>query len=144
MVRNERLTHAAPEHVWDVLADGWLYPLWVVGASRMRSVDEEWPGVGSRIHHSVGAWPLLVDDATLVEEVDPGVRLQVRARGWPLGEARVVLTLQPEGGGTRLVIEEDAVAGPGRLVPPPLRGVGIAWRNIESLRRLALLAEGRS
>ena len=23
-----------------MLADGWLYPLWVVGASRMREVDD--------------------------------------------------------------------------------------------------------
>ncbi len=25
--------------VWGVLADGWLYANWVVGASRVRSVD---------------------------------------------------------------------------------------------------------
>lgn len=144
MARNERLTKTTPEQVWEVLADGWLYPLWVVGASRMRAVDEGWPAVGTRLHHSVGVWPLLIDDATVAEEVETGRRLQLKARGWPMGEARVVLTLEPEGTGTRLVIEEDAVAGPGRLAPPPVRGLGIAWRNVETLRRLALLAEGRA
>ena len=28
-----------PSAVWAVLADGWLYPVWVVGAARMREVD---------------------------------------------------------------------------------------------------------
>jgi len=35
-------------------------------------------------------------------------------------------------------------SGPGLLVPPPVRRAAIAIRNVESLRRLALLAEGRS
>ena len=39
---------ASPGDVWDVLSDGWLYPCWVVGAARMRDVDEAWPEKGSR------------------------------------------------------------------------------------------------
>lgn len=144
MARNERRTDASPQQVWDVLSDGWLYPLWVVGASRMRGVDDTWPAPGSRLHHSVGVWPLLLDDATVVEEVEPLGRIQLRARGWPMGEARVVLTLRPEGSGTHLTLEEDAVSGPGRLAPPPVRGATIRWRNVETLRRLALVAEGRA
>jgi len=35
-------------------------------------------------------------------------------------------------------------SGPGLLVPSPVRWAAIAIRNVESLRRLALLAEGRS
>ena len=30
---------APPEAVWAVLADGWQYGTWVVGASRVRAVD---------------------------------------------------------------------------------------------------------
>ena len=41
-----RVMKATPDQVWDVLADGWLYPLWVVGASRMREVDDHWPQEG--------------------------------------------------------------------------------------------------
>ena len=56
------MVRATPADVFAVLADGWLYPSWVVGASRVRGVDGTWPQPGSRIHHSVGVWPLLIDD----------------------------------------------------------------------------------
>lgn len=132
-----------PDKVWKVLADGWLYPLWVVGASRMREVDDDWPAVGSRIHHSFGSWPLLLDDTTSVLECTPGSFLAVRARAWPTGEAEVKLHLSAIGSHTRVVIEEDVSSGPGRLVPKPLRAAGLKWRNVESMRRLAFLAERR-
>jgi hypothetical protein len=61
-----------------------------------------------------------------------------------MGEAHVQLTLHPSGAETDLVIEEDAVNGPGVLVPKPLRAPAIKWRNVESLRRLAYVAEGRA
>jgi uncharacterized protein YndB with AHSA1/START domain len=143
MSANTRLVHATPEDVWEVLADGWLYPLWVVGASRMRDVDESWPELGSRIQHSVGVWPALIDDHTRVLEVTPGHHLKLRARGWPLGEADVDLTLEAQGAETLVTIREDAVAGPGVLVPEPIKGLGIKWRNTETLHRLALIAENR-
>ena len=143
MSRNSRVMDATPEQVWKVLADGWLYPLWVVGASRMREVDDTWPAVGSKLHHSVGTWPLLIDDNTEVLEAQPGVMLRLRARGWPAGEAEVVLRLTPSGAGTEVVIEEDAVKGPALLMPKPLRDVQLAWRNVETLRRLAFVAERR-
>ena len=55
MSTTKRVMQAPPDQVWAVLADGWLYPLWVVGASRMRDVDDHWPAPGARLHHSVGA-----------------------------------------------------------------------------------------
>ena len=138
-----RTLQATPEQVWEVLADGWLYPLWVVGASRMREVDDHWPAVGARLHHSVGSWPVLVDDSTTVLDSVPGRRLGLQARGWPAGEARVDLRLEPREGGTEVVISEDATHGPGVLVPSVVRAPLIAWRNTEALRRLAFLAERR-
>ena len=54
-----RQTSASPEQVWSVLADGWVYPTWVVGACRVRAVEPDWPQVGQRIHHSFGTWPVL-------------------------------------------------------------------------------------
>ena len=143
MSRNARTIKTTPDKVWAVLADGWLYPLWVVGASRMRDVDADWPEVGARIHHSVGAWPLLLDDNTEVLDCEPGHLLEVRARSWPAGEARVVLRLTEVDGGTEVVMEEDVESGPARLVPKPVRTPMLAWRNVESLRRLAFLAERR-
>lgn len=144
MSRNERTMHATTEQVWDVLADGWLYPLWVVGASRMREVDRHWPEVGAKLHHSVGTWPLLIDDETEVLEVVPGVSLKLRAKARPGGSAEVFIRLEPVGTETRVVIEEDAVSGPGLLMPKPLRDLQLSWRNTETLRRLAYIAERRS
>jgi len=143
MAENVRLIHATPEKVWKVLSDGWLYPVWVVGASRMREVDDEWPAVGSRLHHSVGVWPALIDDYTEVLESVPNRLLSLRARAWPVGEAGVIIRLQPMGDETEVEILEDAVSGPGRLVPKVLRTPVLTWRNTETVRRLAFLAERR-
>jgi uncharacterized protein YndB with AHSA1/START domain len=144
MSTNTRLVSATPQQVWDVLSDGWLYPLWVVGASRMREVDDGWPQVGARLHHSVGAWPLLIDDTTEVIEAQPPSLLRLRARAWPTGSADVVLRLEAVGTQTEVTIEEDAAAGPATMVPKPLRDAGLKWRNVEALRRLAYLAERRA
>jgi hypothetical protein len=140
---NTRNVSATPDDDWRVLSDGWLYPLWVVGASRMREVDDTWPQVGSKLHHSVGVWPLLIDDSTSVTECVPGSRISLRARAWPAGEAAVTITLTAAGGQTEVAIEEDAVSGPGVLVPKPVRAALLKWRNVETLRRLAFLAERR-
>lgn len=143
MATNTRRIQSTPEQVWDVLADGWLYPLWVVGASRMREVDERWPAVGAQLHHSVGSWPLLVDDTTEVVDSVPGVMLRLHARSRPAGTAEVTIRLEAAGAETNVVIEEDAISGPGRLVPKLLRTPPLTWRNVEALRRLAYVAERR-
>ena len=142
MSRNVRVLHCAPEDVFRVLADGWLYPCWVVGASRMRDVEDAWPQPGSRLHHSFGAWPALIDDVTQVEAYDPPRRMVVRAKGWPIGEARVTIDVKPRGSACAVRIQEEAVAGPARLVPGPLRELALHQRNAETLHRLAYLAEG--
>jgi hypothetical protein len=144
MATNTRVVEATPDQVWGVLSDGWTYPLWVVGASRMRDVDENWPEVGSQLHHSAGVWPLLVDDSTEVLECRVGTMLRLRARAWPAGEAEVVLRLRPHGGGTEVVIEEGAVSGPATLLPGLVEDPLLTWRNTETLRRLAYVAENRA
>jgi hypothetical protein len=140
-----RETTADAGAVWRVLADGWLYPSWVVGASRMRDVDEGWPAVGTMLHHSVGAWPALINDTTSVTECEPERELALRGRIWPLGEADIRLRLEPDAdGGCTITMEEDVVSGPSKLLPKPVRAAMIIPRNVEALRRLAYLAEGRS
>ena len=144
MVTVERHVDAPPAAVWAVLADGWSYA-WVVGTALIRSVDEGWPAPGARIHHSVGVWPLLLDDDTLVVESEADRRLVLKARGRPFGEARVVIELAPNGSGTWLRLSEDVERGPGRrLVPEPVRRLVTLVRNREGIRRLALRAEGRA
>ena len=142
--RVSRAVAAPAEAVWAVLADGWQYATWVVGASRVRAVDEHWPDEGQRLHHSVGPWPALISDSTRAEESDPPRRLVLTARGWPLGEARVEIEIVADGPESCTVsIAEDASSGPGRLVPMPVRQALILPRNKEALLRLALIAEGR-
>lgn len=145
MIEVSRCTPASVDAVWAVLADGFQYAAWVVGAARVRAVDTGWPGPRTRIHHSAGSWPMMLDDTTIALSCDPGRELVMQARGWPMGEACVEIELAPSDdagtGGCRIVIREDATHGPGTLIPHPLRQWTIAPRNAESLRRLAYLAE---
>ncbi len=143
MARTTRLMHCPPEAVFAVLADGWTYPSWVVGASRMRDVDESWPEVGSRIHHSVGVWPAVIDDETEVTEWDAPHRAAFIARGWPIGEARIVIEVRPHRDGCVVRMHEYAVRGPMQYLPRLLTDPLLDFRNREALHRLGYLAEGQ-
>lgn len=144
MAKNVRTMDCRPADVFEVLENGWLYPAWVVGASRMRDVDDTWPQIGSQLHHSVGAWPALLDDTTVVEEWDPPRRMVMRAKGWPIGEARVTLRVRSWGDGVMVRIDEEPVKGPATLVPGFLTAPMLRMRNAETLTRLAFLAEGHA
>ena len=134
---------ASPDEVFAVLSDGWKYTNWVVGASHMRAVDAEWPAVGARLHHSSGLWPMLTRDETVVERSEPASRIELLAKGGPLGAARVVITLAPIDGRTRVTMAETPVSGVGRWLYNRLTDAALAMRNTESLARLAALAERR-
>jgi hypothetical protein len=144
VVTVEREIRASADSVWNVLADGWLYASWVVGASRMRAVDPVWPAVGAVLHHSQGAWPLLLDDETVVKTSVPGRELVLHGKARPVGEVAIRLLLEPRPTGCLVSLTEDAIDGPMRLIPAPVRAALIRPRNVESLRRLAYLAEGGS
>lgn len=145
MIEVSKSVPTSAERIFAVLADGWLYPLWVVGAAHMRDVDSGWPAVGARIHHSVGPWPLNVQDVTTVVAVEPGRMLELDARVWPTGAARVRLTLTPEGDNqTHVTISEIFDRGPARWIPTPFQAALMRPRNIESLSRLADIAEHRA
>jgi uncharacterized protein YndB with AHSA1/START domain len=143
MIEVSRVIPTDPDRVFAVLADGWSYPLWVVGATHMRSVDPDWPAVGSKLHHSVGIWPLLIEDNTEVLAVEPGRMLELRARAWPAGTARVRLTLDPVPEGTLVTMAERSESGPARLAPWPIESYLLKLRNTESLERLSDLVMHR-
>lgn len=144
MSRTSRSFACTPDDVFDVLSDGWSYANWVVGAARVRDVDDDWPNAGSRIYHSVGLWPLLISDSTSVESIQRPHHLVLTVRAWPAGAGRVRITCEQTGAETLVTIEEEATSGPARFVLPPVRHAMLHWRNTEALRRLAYLAENRS
>jgi hypothetical protein len=130
--------------VWAVLSDGWLFGLWVVGASRIRQVDHSGPAEGAEIHHSVGTWPLVIDDTTSVVSCTPEHDLVLQARAWPGGEATVHLTIEDSPDGAVVTMMEDASHGPARVIPGVVRRGVLDWRNSESLKRLGYLVEHRA
>jgi Polyketide cyclase / dehydrase and lipid transport len=141
MSENERLIRADLKDVFAILADGWSYASWVVGASRVRDVEPGFPAPGTSIHHSVGAWPLLIDDTTKALDYEPLVRLRLRVRVWPVGEGEVEFEATESGGGCRMVMREKTTSGPVALLPSAATDVMLRARNAETLQRLALLAE---
>jgi hypothetical protein len=133
----------SPSEVFAVLADGWTYSNWVVGTSHMRAVGEDWPAVGSKLHHASGIWPLALRDESVVLDVAPDQNLTLAVRVRPIGEAKVVLELAAEASGTRVTMHEYPIKGPGRWFHNPVSEALLVRRNVETLARLAAIAEGR-
>jgi hypothetical protein len=106
----------------------------------MRAVDQGYPAVGTRLHHSVGTWPLQLEDDTEVRELKEGELIELRAHAWPSGAARVRITVEPDGDGSLVTMTEQAVEGPATLVPGLVQQAMLVPRNTESLARLASIA----
>jgi Polyketide cyclase / dehydrase and lipid transport len=137
--------NAAPDRVYAVLSDGWAFDGWVVGATHIRAVDTGWPAPGTKIHHQVGSWPLLLADQTESLATEPARLLVLRAEVRPLGEAIVEITVTADGAGSSVVrIREAPSAGPGRWLNNPLLRWGLRLRNTETLRRLRDRTERRA
>lgn len=141
MSKTTRIMSCSPQAVFDVLADGWTYATWVVGAARIRAVDESFPAPGSKVHHSVGAWPLMISDATEVVTMAEPDRIELRVAVWPFGAAKVEIACAARGDRTEVTMFEESTSGPARFIPKPLEDVLLRLRNAESLQRLAYLAE---
>ena len=144
MATNTRTFAISREAVWRVLADGHTYSSWVVGTSAIRDVDNHWPALGSRLHYRVGRGPLSHDGHTEVLSVDDGSRLELEAHAWPLGTARIELTLKdaPNGGCLVHMVEHPA-QGTAAMLHNPVGDGLLKLRNVETLRRLEKLAKQR-
>jgi hypothetical protein len=133
----------APNEVLDVLADGWMYAGWVVGATHIRDVDANWPEPGAKVHHTVGVWPVTISDTTEVVEMEPNRLLVLDARAFPAGRASVRIEIHPAGPGRcRIEMTEKLTQGPGALLPSPVIDPLLGLRNRESLHRLVDIALG--
>jgi uncharacterized protein YndB with AHSA1/START domain len=140
MAENEIVIAVPRRRVFEILADPDRYAEWLVGTARVRDADPAWPAPGARLHHSVGAGPVTVDDSTEVLECDAPERLLLLARLGPLGSFRVELVLRDDGTTTHVTMDEVAVEGISKLAEP-LTGAAVGVRNQLSLGRLKELAE---
>ncbi len=145
MASVSRVVAAPPDQVFAVLADGWSYSNWVTGTSHMRAVQGTWPEVGAKLFHAAGLWPVVTRDETVVRQVAHNARLELIAKGWPIGEARVVIELVPTTpAATEVRLAETPISGPGKWLHNPLTELLLTRRNVESLARLAAIVERRT
>ena len=135
---------APPDRIFDVLEDARTYAYWVVGCKEIRAVDPDWPAEGSVFHHTVGVGPVFTKDKTKVLCIESPRRLELQARAWPVGQARVALTVTESGAGSRVEMVEEPTAGPAKWLHNPLLDAATHARNTVALRRLARLAEERA
>lgn len=140
MAKNCVTTSLKPEDVFDHLLDPWRYPEWLLGASTMRGVDDDWPEVGSRFHHRVGFGPLKINDRSKILEIEPPTRLVLHVRASPAIQAIVTFTVEPTAEGSILWLQEDPAMKAGRILRPVL-DPPTHVRNKASLGNLADLME---
>jgi hypothetical protein len=142
MAVNRRSVHAPVADVLGVLADASAYPRWVVGPREAVAVDPAWPDPGSGFLHATGRGPFTVRDRTQVVRFDRDEgEVVLEAHSGPMGVALVTITVAGQGDGTRVTLEEDALSGPLRLLPKPVRDVVIHARNRRAMRRFARMVE---
>lgn len=125
-----------PSLIFSVLRDGWSYGRWVVGTSRIRSVDTAWPQPGARLHYRIGRGPLSKDDETRSLRLVDGCELELEAVGRPLGTARVDFRIDQVRDGALVTMIEHPDKGPLAKLHNPGFELLIYLRNVETLRRL--------
>src|SRR5687768_619818 len=146
MARNTVHIDATPEQVFDVLDDPYCYSEWVVGTAKIRGADDEWPAEGSNLYHQVGTEDddASIKDKSTILERDRPRKLVLDALARPAGIARVTMTVEPDGDGSKVSIDEYPLepdwAHKLRAVLDPL----IFARNVEAMRRFKRLAERRA
>jgi uncharacterized protein YndB with AHSA1/START domain len=143
MAVNTIVIEAAPEAVYEVLADGHQYAQWVVGAHHSVPVDPHWPDPGSTLVHRSGIPPLTLEDTTSVVSTERPSRMRLEARVRPMLIATVDITVQPHADGSMVSMEERIVGGLARHVPAGLHRAVFRRRNTASLARLRAIVLSR-
>ena len=120
-----------------ILAEPRTYPLWLVGARKIRYVSPSWPRRGSYFEHVVGFGPVASVDRTTSKGFRRGRELNFVVRARPFLEALVRFEVAPgaEGCCVRMTETPMGLFNIGAPVVHPL----IAVRNERSLQRLESL-----
>lgn len=127
--------------VFAVLSDPRAYERFVVGNSRVRRFDPDWPDEGSEFHHSLGIRPFLIRDTSMSLGTDHRTFLVLLTRMGPLGATITSFVLSPHQGGTELAIREEPVWGPMALAWSKVVDSILDWRNRRLLVRLTDVAK---
>lgn len=144
MARTTIEVDAAPDAVWRVLADASAYGDWVVGTKGISRADAAWPQPGSALEYELGVGPISVGDRTVVVEAEEPRLLLLRAELKRLGAATIRIELEPLAGRTRVVMDEEPVAGMLETVHTRVSDAALNTRNEIALNRLKRLAETRA
>ncbi|RKE17352.1 SRPBCC family protein [Streptomyces sp. TLI_171] len=137
MAQRQRLIEAAPEQVWDVLANARSYAQWVVGTQDVLDSDDDWPAVGARLGFRVGVGPATFEDTCVVRICEPLHRLELEAAAKPLGTARIAFGLIPWAEHTLVLLDEHPLRGLGARLENPLTELALHLRNRQLLGNLA-------
>lgn len=143
MSTTRRQIGARPEKVWAVLADPDNYAHWVVGSRDIRDADPAFPAKGTAFHHTLAFGPIDLKDRSEVVESDEPHRLVLHVKARPFGRGTVAMELTPRDGGTQVTMHEGPASTIARILYNPLMDLALHGRNVEALRRLADLAEGK-
>ncbi|MET0728720.1 MAG: SRPBCC family protein [Acidimicrobiales bacterium] len=123
------------DDVWEALIDVRTYPTWLIGARKIRRVEEGWPAPGTAFHHEVGiGGPVKIADRTRCLEIVPRQRLVLDVRALPVLHGQVTFELHEDGSETVVDMEEHPI-GVYRVLAPVLAPLTKA-RNAASLEAL--------
>lgn len=143
MARNKRKVNADQETVFGVLLDPHAYSDWVVGAYKVRDVDADWPAEGSSFHHQLARSSGGAKDKTTIIDIERPRQITLKAYARPLGAVEVKIRVEQVDSASLVVIDESPAKDSKLRQIKRLLDVFIYLRNIDSLRRLARIAEDR-
>lgn len=144
MAFTAREIEATPSEVFAVLADPATYPNWLLGASEIREIDDNWPSPGAKFHHMVGVKPFVIPDSTEVIDVEPDRRLKLRVRSRPLVVAEATFEIVGDDDRCVVTLTEEPAFRPIADILRPLIDPVLHARNHRSLERLADVVRRRA
>lgn len=139
-VETHQRIEAPRDEVFNLLANPTTYPDWLVGAQRIRSVDDAFPEAGAGFDHSVGPTKATtVDDDTAVVESHGHRRLVLEVHVGPF-TGEVEFDLRKRGNDATELTMRERSTGVAQMLMPLLRPA-LSLRNRQSLRQLAQIAQ---
>lgn len=137
-----RFIPAAPEAVWDVLADLENQALWMVDVRKLELVTEQKRGAGAVMHVTSELFGLpIVKDVMVIAAWEPPARMDVEHRGQFHGTGQFLLEAVDNGTIFTWIEDFDAPLGPlgelgfSLLVRPHL--MRVFARSMDNVARLA-------